>query len=1045
MQRWCGTKTILVGLAVAVSAAAPAWGRSDDRRSGATAPIVTETLMLSGDGPDDAVPWNFTIDSGRRAGERATILVPSNWQQQGFGTYGFGQTDAARTKGRARYSRRFTVPLAWKDRRVRLIFDGVMTDARVSVNGVVAGAVHQGGFYRFSYDISRLVQYGADNLVEVDVSEASANPDTERAERHGDYWNFGGIFRPVRLEATPSQAIEHSAIDAQASGEMTVNVTLAAPRTVTRLVGQVVDNAGRAVGAPFETSVPPGGAGRVRLATRIASPWLWTAETPTLYGLVLTLFEGERAVHRTRERFGFRTFEVRAGDGLYLNGQRVLLKGVNRHSFRPSTARTLSRRDNYDDVRLIRGMNMNAVRMSHYPPDEAFLQACDELGLYVLDELSGWQHAHDTDVGRRLVREMVERDVNHPSVVLWDNGNEGGFNRELDGDFALYDPQRRRVLHPWELHDGVDTRHYPDFADLSRRLAGPNLLMPTEFMHGLFDGGGGAGFEDYWTAIARSPRGAGGFVWVFADEGIARTDQDGAIDNFGTNAPDGLVDARHHREPSFFTIKDVLAPIQIDAPRLDGAFSGALAVDNHYDFTNLDAVDFRWRLVTFPTAAGRAASARTLQQGSARAAVPPHGRGELRLALPGDWRIADALSLTASRGDDELWTWTWPVEHSAGQPAPVKARRAAPTIVRDGEGWRLAVGDVSARFDGAGLLAEMSRGGRRIAIANGPRLVAAAARSAAAPKWRELTESAGLWRSTDAATANLIEVVTSDPRREGWLGYRLEVSSDGTDWRTIYDGKRKPSDPPRFLLAPQRIAAVRISGLATSDGTPPKVTAVRVAYEAERFTVRQDTSPRIAAGQGRDAVTGAQTAWLEASGAGGLDHSRWTLADDGTLSLDYSYVLSGRYEYHGISFDAALAEVTAVDALASGPRPVWQNRLRGNALGVYRIAERGDPSIPLPERAGYFADVRWARFDAATKGRWSVSSSTPTYLRLGTRLNDYPTTTADYPPGDISFLGAIPAMGSKFISAAASGPSGEPARAEGRYSGSLKFHLFAPR
>ncbi|TCP36629.1 glycoside hydrolase family 2 TIM barrel-domain containing protein [Sphingomonas sp. BK235] len=1001
----------------------------------------TETIMLSGHGPEDAVPWDFTIDTGRRAGERATIPVPSNWQQHGFGTYAFGQTDGPRSGGRATYRRRFAVPLAWKDRRVRLIFDGVMTDARVTVNGTLAGAVHQGGFYRFGYDVSRLVRYGGDNVVEVEVSEASANADTERAERHGDYWNFGGIFRPVRLEATPPQAIAHSAVDAQASGALTVDVTLAAPRTVTRLVGQVVDAAGRAVGAPFAAPVPPGGAGSVRLATRIDSPRRWTAETPTLYGLVLTLFEGERAVHRTRERFGFRTFEVRAGDGLYLNGQRVLLKGVNRHSFRPDTARALTRRDNYDDVRLIRAMNMNAVRMSHYPPDESFLEACDELGLYVLDELSGWQHAHDTDVGRRLVREMVERDVNHPSIVLWDNGNEGGFNRELDGDFALYDPQRRRVMHPWELHDGVDTRHYPDFADLTRRLAGPNLLMPTEFMHGLFDGGGGAGFEDYWTALSRSPRGAGGFVWVFADEGIARTDRGGALDNFGTNAPDGLVDARHRKEPSFYTIKDVLAPVQIAPPRLDAGFTGALTVDNHYDFTALDAVDFRWRLLAFPSAPGKGREPRTVRQGQARTAVAPHARGELRLALPDDWRAADALSLTATRGDDALWTWVWPVERPATPVARGSAGGAPPTATRDGADWVLAAGDVTARFDGSsGLLTGVTRRGRPVAVANGPRLVATGARVDTPPAWRELIEAAGLWRAAEPALANVIEVLTSDPRREGWVGYRLEVSSDGTDWRTLYDGKRKPGDPKRFLLAPQRVAAVRISGLAVSEGALPRITAVRVAHEATRFAPRADAPLRLSAGQARDPATGAPSAWLEASGAGGLDRARWTLARDGTLSLDYRYALSGRYEYHGISFDAALADVATVEALAEGPRPVWQNRLRGNALGVHRLAGRGDAAVPLPERAGYFAGVRWARFDAAAgKGDWSVTSATPTYLRLGTRLNDYPTTTADYPPGDVSFLGAIPAMGSKFITAAASGPSGEPARADGSYAGTLTF------
>ena len=154
-------------------------------------------------------------------------------------------------------------------------------------------------------------------------------------------------------------------------------------------------------------------------------------------------------MHRRQDRFGFRTFEVRPGDGLYLNGRRIVLKGVNRHSFWPDSGRCLNEAVHRGDIALIQDMNMNAVRMSHYPPDEQFLELCDELGLYVLDELAGWQKPYDTDVGRKLVEETVTRDVNHPSILFWDNGNEGGWNTALDGEFARWDPQGRPVLHPW--------------------------------------------------------------------------------------------------------------------------------------------------------------------------------------------------------------------------------------------------------------------------------------------------------------------------------------------------------------------------------------------------------------------------------------------------------------------------------------------------------------------------------------------------------------------------------------------------------------------
>lgn len=1031
----------LIGFAVPgtmLPALAQQVGASESGRQEAAA---TQRLMLSGHGPDDAVPWEFTIDSGRRAGERATIPVPSNWQQHGFGVYQYGLKDGERTRANGVYRRTFTVPAGWKDRRIRLIFDGVMTDARVLVNGVQAGPVHVGGYYRFEFDVTKLVKFGEQNAIEVAVAEASANVDTERGERRADYWDFSGIFRPVWIEATPMQSIRHSAIDARANGDLTIDVSLTAPRDVTRVDAQVLDADGRRVGAPFSTRVPGGGTGEVRLATRIADPRLWSAETPNLYRLDIALYRDDRLVHQTRERFGFRTFEVRPGDGLYLNGQRILLKGVNRHSFRPDTARTLSRKDNYDDVRTIRSLNMNAVRMSHYPPDKSFLEAADELGLYVLDELSGWQHAHDTEVGRRLVREMVERDVNHPSIVLWDNGNEGGFNRDLDAEYARYDPQKRAVIHPWELFGDIDTKHYPNFADITRRLAGPHLVMPTEFMHALYDGGGGAGFEDYWTAIAKSPRGAGGFIWAFADEGIARTDQGGAIDNHGTNAPDGIVGARHEKEASYYTVRDVLSPVQIEAPRLDSGFAGTLRVTNGYDFTPLDRVDFSWKLLRFARPQDASAASRVLAQGSARTAVAPHGTGDLPLGLPANWRQADALAVAARRDGEELWTWTWPIAPAEAAPASPRSLPGAVSARREGGVVRLSAGGVTALFDATtGLLASAGSGGRQIAIANGPRLVAMGAKTKAEPVWTALEGTAGAYRPAAPILANLIEVKLDDSRREGWAGFTLEVSEDGAQWRTIYSGKRGARDPNRYMLAPARIAAVRITDLAASDDAPVAVAAVRLGYEAARFAL-PDTGPVVVrSGTERDAATGRERAWLEADGAGRLDKVRWTLASDGTLSLDYGYALSGRFVYHGVGFDAPLAEARAVRALVEGPRPAWQNRLRGNVLGVHVVADRTGGALPRPDAAGYFSGMRWARFDMP-RGNWLVSSETPGFVRIGTPRQDFPNTSPDFPEGDIAFLNAIPGMGSKFIPAEASGPSGEPAMAEGRYRGRLRFAL----
>jgi len=1009
-----------------------------------SSPAKTERIYLSGKGPNDAVPWGFTVTAGRRAGEKATIPVPSNWEQQGFGTYSYGEQGSGRSEEHGLYTLHFTPSADLKGKRVRLVFEGVMTDATVRVNGIAAGPVHQGGFYRFAYDVTATLKLGEDNLLEVDVAKASADLLTDRAERAADYWVFGGIFRPVWLEVSPLEAIDHVAIDARADGSLTADVRIAGDKEATRLEGQIVDKDGKPAGEQFQQPIPAGGAGSVRIGTRLEAPRLWSAETPNLYALKLTLFAGDKPLHMIIQRFGFRTFEVRAGDGLYLNGQRILLKGVDRHSFRPQTARALNDEDNRDDVRLIRSMHMNAVRMSHYPPDPALLEAADELGLYVLDELSGWHNAHGTDNGRKLVREMVERDVNHPSILFWDNGNEGGFNRDLDSEFARYDPQKRRVLHPWEVHDDLDTKHYSTFADLTRRLAGRNLLMPTEVLHGLYDGGAGAGAEDYWNAISASPVGAGMFIWVFADEGVARTDKNGAIDTFSTYAPDGIVGPNHEKEGSYYALRDIWSPVQIKAPGTDGTFDGTLTVSNAYDFTSLAQVRFNWQLVRLPAVSDKRISPAVLASGQiVGPAIAPHQEGVLKLDLPQDRRGADALMLTALGADgQEIWTWNWPL----AQPAlPAVARLGSPSVATGPGAITLSAAGVTAQFDpSTGLLRRMARGGKAVELANGPRLVFARPRTAE-PSWLPLDDDAtSLVRRLPAPQmANVIEIDLALEKSDSYAGFKLEITADGIHWTTIYDSSRRSVDGLRYVFAPQLVSALRYSPPISQTGRTVPVKTLKIGLEADRFVVPRPEQAIITTGQGRDPATGANEAWLESRGGGGLDEVRWTMRADGSLRLDYRYALAGDYIYHGVTFDAAEDRIASMQSLGNGPSRVWQNRLRGVTLGVRQARNAVDrpDAYARPEFEGYFSGLRWARFNTAT-APWSVATATPDlYLRVGTPLLGHINTSPEFPAGDISFMHAIPAMGSKFVVPTDTGPRSQPAHADDTYAGSLVFTM----
>ena len=694
----------------------------------------TQIRYLSGTGKDDAVLWDFFCTSGRKSGNWTRIPVPSCWEQQSFGGYNYGRNrinDAnplANEQGK--YRLQFEVPASWKGKIVRLVFDGSMTDTEAWVNGQSAGPVHQGSFYRFKYDITPLVKFGDSNLLEVTVSKVSGNESINRAERFGvDYWVFGGIFRPVYLEALPQRFIDWTAINARADGSFSVDLHMAGPAaTADKVTAQILDPSGAPIGRPFSENLSPD-QGVLRLETKVVTPKLWTAETPNLYRVRLTLSEKTKPIHTITERFGFRTFEVRAGDGLYLNGQRIMLKGANRHSFWPETGRTLSRQMSYDDVKLIKELNMNAVRMSHYPPDAHFLEACDELGLYVLDELGGWQRSYDTPTGRRLISEMIPRDVNHPSILFWDNGNEGGWNKENDDEFAKWDPQKRAVLHPWELFRGVNTGHYKKFDIHTELSAGRDIYMPTEFMHGLYDGGAGAGLWDYWELIRKSKVGGGGFIWALLDECVARTDQGERLDCAGNQGPDGIVGPHREHEGSFNTVREIWSPVQIIGPqKLPDDFGGTFQVENRYDFTNLSQCSFAWQLASFPSPEQGKPGHIVIASGIARGPnIAPHSEGLLQLNLPATRQRSDVLYVTAKDpAGRELWTWSWNLK-TASDYAPGEARLGAGEIRIRAEGSLLVVqsGALELHFNKAtGMLDEVHRGGKTIPFGHGPRMVA---------------------------------------------------------------------------------------------------------------------------------------------------------------------------------------------------------------------------------------------------------------------------------------------------------------------------------
>ncbi len=624
----------------------------------------SERVYLSGKGFDDAVEWDFYCTEGRQSGEWTTIAVPSCWEQQGFGTYNYGHDpDEGRGKEQGLYRYSFYGADDWKGKVVNIVFEGSMTDTEVKINGQSAGPVHQGAFYRFSYDISKLIKYGNSNQLEINVRKHSSNESVNDAERRADYWIFGGIFRPVFLEIKPSENFSHIAIDARDDGSLTAQVSINNPKSTQAVKLQLFDLNGNAKSQPlfFEVKdkLKP-----VILEADFNNIVTWNPENPVLYNIIFSLMNGDQIIHEMKERIGFRTVEIRGRDGIYINGVKVLLKGVCRHSFWPETGRTLNKELSIKDVLLMKDMNMNAVRMSHYPPDKHFLDVCDSLGLFVLDELAGWQASYDTEVGKKLIKEMVMRDVNHPSIIIWDNGNEGGWNTALDDEFVKYDPQQRIVIHPWEKFRKTDTNHYIDyFYGTHEGFNGTHVYFPTEFLHGLFDGGHGAGLDDYWNLILSRPRAAGGFLWVFSDESVYRSDLDGLLDSDGNHAPDGILGPHREKEGSYYTIKEIWAPVQFEDKLITGNFDGVLKIKNHFHYTNLNQCNFFYELVNFPKPEGDKTGYESFDYGQIKSpAIGPGESGFIKINLPENWEKSDALYIEAvDPFGREIFTWDWAI------------------------------------------------------------------------------------------------------------------------------------------------------------------------------------------------------------------------------------------------------------------------------------------------------------------------------------------------------------------------------------------------
>jgi hypothetical protein len=724
--------------------------------AGAAGAQQKQIQYLSGSDSKHTMIWDFYCTAGRSSGSWGKIAVPSCWEQQGYGNYNYGRDYKTNGKNsrfydeKGMYKYQFKVPAAWKGKNINIVFDGSMTDTEVKINGKSAGAIHQGAFYRFKYDISSLLYFDKPNTLEVIVSKMSADASVNNAERLADYWIFGGIFRPVFLEAMPKQYIDYVGIDARADGKFAMQVWPKGLEQNSRVITTISSSDKKTVSVTKTTVAKPDSFALVN--AQLSNVKTWTSESPNLYDVNVVLQDAAgKKLYELNEKFGFRTIEIRYGMGVYINGTQVKFKGANRHCFWPETGRALSDDQQLMDALLLKEMNMNAVRCSHYPPDKLFLQLCDSLGIYVLDELAGWQKYYSTSAGEPLVKEMVLRDLNHPSIVFWDNGNEGGTNKELDDDFVKWDFQKRPVIHPHHRpgnqFNGIDCNHYEDYYSTQKILNDSLIYMPTEFLHSQDDGGGGAAMEDFWNLHWRSQKSAGGFIWAMVDEAVVRTDLNNMIDANGLNANDGILGPHREKEGSFYALREIFSPIRLNMPvQLPVVFNGQIELENRFHFTNTNQCHFYWALVDFSKPFDRFDGYIVKQKGMITAPdIAPTKQGILQLNLPVDYKNYDALVIVARDNfGKEIYKWTSAIKSSQQMIKDLVTTKNDSTSVKETDSsYTITGGDVSVVLDkrsGNLVTTKNEADDYALSFNNGPILVKGNARLSGSKFYKEGNE-----------------------------------------------------------------------------------------------------------------------------------------------------------------------------------------------------------------------------------------------------------------------------------------------------------------
>lgn len=609
--------------------------------------------------------------------------VPANWEVNSYGTplyvssgYSF-RIDPPRVTSTppekytafkernptGQYLRTFTLPESWKTGQVFLRFDGVQSAFYVWINGNKVG-YSQGSMEPSEFNVTKFLKLG-ENRIAIEVYKYCDGSYLEDQ----DMWRFGGIHRDITLFHTPDIRIsdlhirtlldknyenatleidpELSVYGNQSGKGYKVRAVIDNLMNVTADAASILNLENKA--ALMNEWNPQRGPRKTgRIKAEIKNPLKWTAETPNLYTLNISLEDSTgKVVERIRQRIGFRSVEIKSGQML-VNGKPVRLRGVNRHEHDPKLGKVMTEALMLKDILLMKQANINAVRTCHYPNVTRWYELCDSLGLYVMDEADIEEHglrgklASDPDWALvfldRTIR-MAERDKNHPSVVMWSLGNEAGYGPNFAACSAwLKDFDPTRPIH-YEGAQGLNgepdpatvdviSRFYPRVQEeylnpgaggkedperpenarwerllsIAQRTNDNRPIMTSEYAHVM--GNAGGNLQEYWDEMYSNKRMLGGFIWEWADEGIFKTLPNGKTQvayggdfgdypNLKTFCIKGIVTSDRQTTPKYEEVKKVYQPIAINL------VNGELQIINRQHHSDLSLYKCIWTITNY--------------------------------------------------------------------------------------------------------------------------------------------------------------------------------------------------------------------------------------------------------------------------------------------------------------------------------------------------------------------------------------------------------------------------------------------------------------